>query len=211
MEASERPTEGKVAEGHPSWYQETEETTLIEPRLSAVRAFRKHISGGAVVAGTLVALALQVMFIAFGGFLGVGAASVASLAGLSTMVTSVGIWVAVSASVAAFIGAYIAARVANTTMATRNGMWHGLITWGLLIISGLVLGMFGFAGVLGFGISGTSLISAYVPNVAALSAANVATAGSIATTMSGWFLAGAIGSLVLAVFGGYLGGMALRR
>ncbi len=207
MEASEKPMEGRVSEGHPSWYQEA---PMIESRPSAVLAFRKHISGGAVVAGTLVALAIQVLFIAFGGFLGVGAATVATLGDLNGIVTSVGIWVAVSAVIATFIGAYVAARLAGTTLA-RNGMWHGLTTWALVIMVGVVLAMFGFGGILGFGVSTSTLVNAYLPNASAITAGDLTTAASIAGTMSGWFLVGVLGSLLAAVFGGWAGGLAISR
>jgi hypothetical protein len=90
-------------------------------------------------------------------------------------------------------------------------MWHGLATWGLLIVAGIVLAMFGFSGVLGYGINAHQLVSDYVPNVAALAPTDLTTADAIADTMNGWFLIGALGSLITAVFGGWVGGMTLRR
>ncbi|MCL6106179.1 MAG: hypothetical protein M1309_02350 [Actinobacteria bacterium] len=190
MEASRIQEEG-------SWYQES------MPR-SAVGEFRKRISGGAIVAGALVALALELLFVAFGSFLGVGAASVASLTGLNGILTSVGIWVAVSAAGATFLGALVAAALEKTPV-SLNGLWQGLTTWGLLIVAGITLGILGFTGILGFGINATSLINAYVPNVTAITPGDFSLAGSIASTMNGWFLVGAIASLFTAVFGGLVG------
>ena len=205
MEASERPTETRVAVGRPGWH---EEGTLHHMPHNAGRAFRSRMSGGAIVAGALVALALEVLFIAFGGFLGVGAASVATLAGLSGIATSVGIWVAVSTAIATFIGGYVAARLSGSTR-SLDGMWHGITIWGLLMVSGVILAALGVTGVLGFGISATGLLHAYLPGAVAFGAADLATATSLATTIGGWFLIGVLASAVTAVFGGYVGGMML--
>lgn len=202
MEASE-----KSMEARPGWH---EEAVVLEMRHGATQTFMKRISIGAVVAGGLIALAAQLIFIAFGNFLDVGSASVATLADLNSILTSIGIWVAVSAVIAAFIGAYATARLAGTTQA-RNGIWHGVATWGLLIVAGVVLAIFDFSTVLGFGISASQLVAEYVPNIGALTTTDLAIAADISGTMSGWFLVGALGSLVTAIFGGWVGGMRLSR
>lgn len=203
MEASEKPVEGRGLEGYPGWQ---EKASVHEMRHSATASFRRHISAGAIVTGTLVGLAFQLLFIAFGTFLGFTAASVTSLADLQGIVTSVGIWMAVSAFIATFIGGYIAARLADTTVA-RDGIWHGIATWGLLIVAGLVLAGLGITGVMGFGITASSLLHAYLPSAIIFATADLSTAASITTTMSGWFLIGALASLVAAGFGGLIGGM----
>ncbi len=202
MEASRK--QEAVSENRPGWYQE-----YNEPLASAVGVFRKHISGGAIVAGVLVALALQLLFVAFGGFLGVGASSKASLAGLNGIINSVGVWVAASAAVATFIGALMAAGLEKTPV-SLNGLWQGMTTWGLVIVAGITLGIFGFSGTLGFGINATSLLKAYVPNATAITPPDVTLAGTMASTMNGWFLAGAIASLVTAVLGGWIGATSLN-
>ena len=207
MEASERPMETRVVVGRPGWH---ENATVHHMPHNAAKAFRSRMSGGAIVAGGLVALALEFLFIAFGGFLGIGAASVAPLSGLSGIATSVGIWVAVSAAIATFIGGYIAARLAGTTRGV-DGMWHGVTTWGLLIVAGVLLAGLGVTGVLGFGISSSSLLHAYLPSATSFAAADLTTAANIATTISGWFLLGVMASAVTAVFGGWVGGLRLSR
>lgn len=207
MEASEKPMEGRGLEGYPGWH---ERASVHERYHHASASFRHRISGGAIVAGALVGIALELIFISFGAFLGVGAASVATLTDLSGIATSVGIWVAVSAMIATFIGGYIAARLANTTM-TRDGVWHGLITWGLLIFGGLILASLGVTGVLGFGISASALLHAYLPSAVAFGAVDLSTAASLTTTLGGWFLIGALVSLVAAGFGGMVGGMRVSR
>ncbi|MCL4472397.1 MAG: hypothetical protein M1539_02250 [Actinobacteria bacterium] len=202
MEASEKPMEGRGLEGYPG----LEEKASVHHLHNAGASFRHRISGGAIVAGALVGLALQLLFIAFGTFLGFSAASVASLTDLQGIVTSVGIWVAVSTALSTFIGGYIAARLADTTI-TRDGLWHGITTWGLLIIAGLFLSVLGVVGVMGFGLSASSLLHAYLPGATAFAAADLSTAASITTTLSGWFLIGALVSLVTAGLGGVVGCM----
>lgn len=207
MEASEKPMEVRGPEGYPGWQ---EKASVYEMRHHAAESFRHRISGGAIVAGVLVGIALQLIFISFGAFLGIGAASVASLADLSAIATSVGIWVAVSAAIATFIGGYVATRLANASL-TRDGIWHGIITWGLLIVTGLLLAALGVTGVLGFGVSATSLLHAYLPSATAFAAADLSTAASLSTTLGGWFLIGALVSLVAAGFGGMVGCMRVSR
>ncbi len=204
MEASRKQEEGRTGESRPGWYQE-----YNEPLESAVGSFRKHISGGAIVAGALVALALELLFVAFGGFLGVGASSKASLAGLNGILDSVGVWVAASAAVATFLGALVAAGLEKTPV-PLNGLWQGMTTWGLVIIAGIILGVLGFSGVLGFGINATSLLKAYVPNAAAITTPDISLAGNMASTLNGWFLAGAIASLFTAILGGWIGATSLN-
>ncbi len=202
MEASEKPMEGRGLEGYPGGG----ERASVRPIHDAGASFRRRISGGAIVTGALVGLALQLLFIAFGTFLGFGAASVASLTDLQGIVTSVGVWVAVCAAVSTFIGGYVAARLADTTI-TRDGIWHGITAWGLLIVAGLLLSVLGVIGVMGFGISATSLLHAYLPGATAFAAADLSTAASITATLSGWFLIGALVSLVTAGLGGAVGCM----
>ncbi|WP_292664654.1 PhnA-like protein [Mesorhizobium sp.] len=90
------------------------------------------VSWGAVFAGVVVALVVQVLLTLLGA--GIGIATLNSGTGdnpeASTFSIVAGIWYVLSGIVAAFIGGYIAARMSGKTLPT-TGAFHGLTTWAL--------------------------------------------------------------------------------
>jgi hypothetical protein len=89
-----------------------------------------QVSWGAIFAGVVVALVVQVLLTMLG--VGIGIATLDPGAGgnpaASTFSVVTGLWYVVSGILAAFAGGYIAARMSGKTAAT-TGALHGLTTW----------------------------------------------------------------------------------
>ena len=89
-----------------------------------------RVSWGAIFAGTVVGLVVQVLLTMLG--VGIGIATLdpgtADNPAASTFSVATGIWYAVSGIISAFTGGYIAARMSGKTVAT-TGALHGLTTW----------------------------------------------------------------------------------
>jgi hypothetical protein len=87
-------------------------------------------SWGAIFAGVVVGLVVQVLLTMLG--VGIGAATIDPATngspGASTFSMASVIWYVVSGLIAAFAGGYIAARMSGKTVAT-TGALHGLTTW----------------------------------------------------------------------------------
>ncbi|RWI11875.1 PhnA-like protein [Mesorhizobium sp.] len=90
------------------------------------------VSWGAIFAGVVVALVVQVLLTMLGA--GIGIATLDAGTGenteASTFSIAAGIWYILSGIVAAFVGGYIAARMSGKTLPT-TGAFHGLTTWAL--------------------------------------------------------------------------------
>lgn len=99
-----------------------------------------RVSWGAIFAGVVVALVVQVLLTMLGA--GIGAATLdpgtADNPQVSTFSIASGIWYAVSGILAAFAGGYIAARMSGKTVAT-TGALHGLTTWAVTTLLVLYL------------------------------------------------------------------------
>jgi hypothetical protein len=134
-------------------------TTYGNTTVDAMRMTR--VSWGAIFAGVVVALIVQVLLTMLG--LGVRIATLDPGTGdnpaASSFSIAAGIWYVLTGLVAAFVGGYIAARMSGRSEAT-TGALHGLTTWAfttLLVlylltstIGSLVGGAFsGIAGVIG--------------------------------------------------------------
>ncbi|SHH07660.1 hypothetical protein SAMN02745157_0283 [Kaistia soli DSM 19436] len=90
------------------------------------------VSWGAIFAGVVVGLVVQVLLTLLGA--GIGIATLDPSMGASDNPTAsafsigAGIWYVVSGIIAAYVGGYIAARMSGRTLAT-TGALHGLTTW----------------------------------------------------------------------------------
>lgn len=123
----------------------------------AARLSVRRVSWGAVLAGVIIALAVQLLLSLLG--LGVGASTIDPMQGdtpgAQTLGIGAGIWWLVSSLIAVFAGGWVAGRLAGVPERT-DGMLHGLVTWGLAMllmlylltttISGLIGGAFGMIG-----------------------------------------------------------------
>ena len=89
-----------------------------------------RVSWGAIFAGVVVALVIQVLLTMLGA--GIGIAALDPTTGdnpaASTFSIVAGIWYVLSGIASAFVGGYVAARMSGKTNAT-TGAFHGLTTW----------------------------------------------------------------------------------
>ena len=149
---------GSAVNGRPQT-MEVERMAMSEirrDRTAAVGSIRR-IAWGAIVAGTLLALAIQFMLGLLG--LGIGLVSInagADIASDATAFASVaGLWTVAVVLIGLFLGAYTAARLAGSPD-RLDALLHGVITWAsatLVVIvlltsssSALIGGAFGAVG-----------------------------------------------------------------
>lgn len=138
----------------PSYGHDRLEPTYGHP--ATAPAAVRRISWGAIIAGIVVVLVLQLLLSLLG--LAIGTATIDPAAGgsgtpeASTLGITGGIWWVVSTAISIFAGAWVAGRLAG--MPTRtDGMLHGVVTWAAATllafylltstIGGLVGGAFG--------------------------------------------------------------------
>lgn len=146
----------------------------------------RRVSWAAVFGGTLVALATELLFAAFGLFIGF---TMSGGSGISAWSQA---WYFVTAFVALFLGAWVTARMAEGTYA--SGRMHGAVTWGLTTMS-----TFAFAIWL-FGSALNASVMAVRPAVASSATA------AVNSSQSAGMLAGEASTLFLVIFGGILCG-----
>lgn len=117
----------------------------------------RRISWGAIVAGVVVVLVVQMALMLLG--LAIGTATVDPTTGdtpqASTLGIGGGVWWLASTAIAVFFGGWVAGRLAGMPTAT-DGMLHGIVTWAVATlfaiyllstaIGGLVGGAFGALG-----------------------------------------------------------------
>jgi hypothetical protein len=89
-----------------------------------------RVSWGAIFAGVVVGLVVQVLLTMLGVGIGLATIDPASNGSpeASTFSIASGIWYVISGIIAAYIGGYIAARMSGKTVAT-TGALHGLTSW----------------------------------------------------------------------------------
>lgn len=94
--------------------------------ISETELFRR-VSWGAIFGGVLVALSIELVFLAFGLFIGF------QFRGGAAEEWTIG-WYLLSTFVSVFIGAWVAAKLSGNP-SRANGMLHGLIVWGLTMFT----------------------------------------------------------------------------
>ncbi|KQT54092.1 PhnA-like protein [Aureimonas sp. Leaf454] len=113
------------------------------------------VSWGAIFAGIVVAVVVQVLLTMLG--VGIGVATIDPASGDSPMVSTfsiaAGIWYVVSGLVASFAGGYVAARMSGKTVAT-TGALHGLTTWAATTLLVIYLLTTAAGGIIGGAFSG---------------------------------------------------------
>ena len=104
--------------------------------IADVRLSRRHLTWGAIIAGVIIVLIVQLLLSLLG--VGVGASTIDPTGEVPTGKTlgiGAGLWWVVSSLIAVFVGSWVASRLAGIPDRV-DGMLHGLVTWGL---SGLVV------------------------------------------------------------------------
>ena len=116
-----------------------------------------RVSWGAIFAGVVVGLVVQVLLTMLG--VGIGAATInPATSGTpdgSTFSILSGVWYVASGIIAAFAGGYIAARMSGKTVAT-TGALHGLTTWAFTTLLVLYLLSTAVGGIVGGTFSGVA-------------------------------------------------------
>lgn len=173
----------------------------------------KRISWPAVFSGTLVALATELCFLAFGLFIGF------------TMSRGAGVqwakaWYFVTAFCSLFVGGWVAARLSMNTYG--SGRQHGAVTWGLTTLATFMIAIWLFWGAVGTSIAAvrtavvatntTTEAPAATPTAKAKAhqlqnqAANTLSRAQNYAPTSG-LLRGDVSTLSLVIFGGILCGI----
>lgn len=127
--------------------------TSIEGEAKA--SLMNKVSWGAIFAGIVVAIVVQVLLTMLG--IGIGVATIDPATGDSPMASTfsiaAGVWYVVSGIVASFAGGYIAARMSGKTVAT-TGALHGLTTWAATTLLVIYLLTTAAGGIIGGAFSG---------------------------------------------------------
>ena len=114
-----------------------------------------RVSWGAIFAGVVVGLVVQVLLTMLG--VGIGVATLDPGTGdnpsASTFSIVTGIWYVLSGILAAFAGGYIAARMSGKTVAT-TGALHGLTSWAFTTLLVLYMLSTAFGGIVGGAFNG---------------------------------------------------------
>jgi hypothetical protein len=195
-------------------------TVTREPTVHRVRITEliNRVSWGAIWAGVMIALGMEVLFAFFGTFIGFGMYNYQSAnpwGGISAWTT---IWYLVTAGWSMFFGAWCAARLSGNP--TREaGILHGVSTWGLAALATMLIVAVGAWAILreGIGVLTTATIAG-LPAVtpAAQQAGAVANqvrgggpmAQATASILSGISLrvwGGVLLGLITSILGGWLG------
>ncbi len=124
------------------------------------RGFLKRISWGAIFAGTIVALVIELALSLLGMGVGLGIINPATEENpLGGVGAGAGIWLAISTLIALFAGGWVAARLAGFPR-RMNGVLHGIVVWGVVTLFSFYLMtttvgalISGVAGVVGKGVS----------------------------------------------------------
>ena len=140
-----------------------------------------RVSWGAIFAGVVVALVVQVLLTMLG--VGIGVATLDPGAGdnpaVSTFSVVTGVWYVLSGIIAAFAGGYIAARMSGKTVAT-TGALHGLTTWAFTTLLVLYLLSTAVGGIVGGAFNGiTSAVGGLGQTVAQTAAPIIAEANPL--------------------------------
>lgn len=96
-----------------------------------IQQLRPRISWGAVMAGAILALVVQLLLQMLGA--GIGLSTVDPLRpgdtpSATAFATTAGIWWAVGGLIAAYVGGWLAGKLAGVSR-PGDGAWHGLMSW----------------------------------------------------------------------------------
>lgn len=183
--------------------------TIDLPRSGLVPTWVSRISWGGVFAGVFVAIAIQLGLSSLSIWAGFGLADLTSVASIQSEATSVAVWIGVSSLVSLFVAGIVAARLSNSSD-LRGGLWHGLVSWGVGVTAMTGLSTLGLSGVLGFGLSGSSVLRA-IPGLASDAGQGLTRTTSASSTYAGYYLLFLSLGLVTALVGGWLGSAVLGR
>ena len=156
----------------PNWPDRPDHSNSVGHPTDAAEMMRYQVSWGAIFAGTVVALVVQVLLTTLGAGLGIATLDIGTTETpeASTFSVLAGIWYLLTGLVAAYLGGYIAARLSGKTSAT-TGALHGLTTWALTTLFVLYLLTTTIGNLVGGAISGLTSAVGQVGQTVAQSAA----------------------------------------
>jgi hypothetical protein len=100
--------------------------------------FARRISWGAIFAGAVMAFAVQILLSVLGMAIGLTAVDPGQGDQVRSLGIGAAIWWTISGIIALFIGGWFASYLAGYPE-RKHGVLHGLITWGLCTLAGLLL------------------------------------------------------------------------
>jgi hypothetical protein len=168
-----------------------------------------RISWGSVFAATFVVIAVQLALSALGIWGNFGLAKLTSIASLQSSANNVAIWIGVSAIISLFAGGVVASRLSSPRN-IRDGLWHGLVVWGVAVTAMTVLSMIGVGGMLGFGLSSSAAAKAVV-GASGTAGVGLTRATSAAARYGGYYLLFSAIGVVTALVGGWVGSLSMSR
>lgn len=165
---------------------------------------KDRVRWASVWGGYVVAFALQLWLTAIGFAIFAPRAGVAVATGTAPIGASTGlaIWAGVAALIALFVGGLLASKLAGIA-GTYNGVYNGVVLWGLSFVILLVLTSLGGTGILG---AMTGNLGATTPTTG--TAGNVGSALINAGRGTWWFVVFQFLGLLAAALGGAAGARA---
>ncbi len=166
---------------------------------------RSLTAWGAIFAGTIVALAVQVFFSVLGMGLGLSLINPVIEQAFGSISGGAGIWMLITTVISLCVGGWFASRLSGTYN-PFYGVMQGIVSWGLATLVSFYLMttafgsvISGFAGALGRWVSLTSVGTAFV---------NIQTAEQAMSAIQGvsiWTFLTVVLGAVGAAIGGYIG------
>jgi hypothetical protein len=89
-----------------------------------------HIRWGAVFAGLVVGIAIQITLTLLGLAIGAGSVDLDESQPAQGIPLGTGIWTGISMLISAFMGSYVTARLSGSVL-RADGMYHGAVVWGV--------------------------------------------------------------------------------
>lgn len=158
------------------------DVSLTTPAEDARTVLLNQVNWGAIIAGALLALIIQVLLTILG--IGIGAANIHPMTGdnpdASTFSIVSAIWYGVSSLIAAFAGGFIASRMSGHPLA-QSGALHGLTSWALTTLVLLYLLTTAIGGLVGGALNGLGAVAGGLGNTVATAAQTAAPALANAT------------------------------
>jgi hypothetical protein len=161
------------------------------------------VNWSGIAAGSLTAIALQLLLSSASSFIGLEAMGVSSVSELQNVFPGYSLWIVFCSLISAFVGSYISSRISGNRYAI-DGLVTGIFVWAILIIAGVISNYFGTSGLVGYGDSAVNVLRGIAPSGFAVSVDEVKAAADIAVVQARYFFIGSFLSLITAVFGGWL-------
>jgi hypothetical protein len=109
----------------------------IMASIAVSRPLFQHVSWGALFAGFFVGFGAWLLLLALGAGIGLAAFDPKDLGNWQGLGIGFGIWGVVAGIVALFVAGWLAARLSAAATDRTEGMFHGVVLWGFMLVVGL--------------------------------------------------------------------------